>query len=289
MQIKKDIDTTKLTTMHVPGSAKYYLKANSPDDVKTGIKFAENHHIPYCIIGNGSKILFKDEHYKGLIIHNSIDKIVRHGKILQASSGVKLPRLVYYCARNSIAGFEWAADIPGTVGGAIYMNAGAFGSTISDNLIEVKVMDLSSGELKKYKKNQLKFRYRYSSFQENNRLFILEASFQVAKGSKKIIAKKIQTYHRYRLETQPIDCHTLGSIFKRTVFNGKEVSAGLLLEKTGCKKIKIGGAEVSQKHANFIINRGEATAKDILSLISAMRTSVKNKLGVNLELEIRII
>jgi UDP-N-acetylmuramate dehydrogenase len=169
------------------------------------------------------------------------------------------------------------------------MNAGAFGSTISNNLIEVKVMDLSSGELKKYKKNQLKFRHRYSSFQENNRLFILEASFQVAQGSKKVIVEKMRTCRKYRLETQPIDCYTLGSVFKRTIFNGEEVSAGLLLEKAGCKKMKVGEAEVSQKHANFIINREKATTKDILSLISRMKKSVKNKFGVDLELEIRII
>jgi len=290
MQIKRNINTTNFTTMHVRGSAEYYLKADSLDDIKTGIKFAKNHRIPYCIIGNGSKVFFRKSHYEGIIIHNLIDYLIYKKEVLKAGSGVKLPILANFCLEKSIIGFEWTADIPGTVGGAIYMNAGALGATIADNLIEVTTLDLKKNIIKVHPKKNLSFAYRYSPFQDEKRNeFIAEATFKAQKGEREKIIRKTEENKKYRLETQPIGSFTLGSVFKRVKYKGEEVFPGLLLEKAGCKKMRIGDAEVSQKHANFIINRGNASTKDILKLISIMKKSVKNKFCIDLELEIRII
>lgn len=289
MKIKENVETITLTTLKISGSAKYYLRARSIKDVLYGVNFAKKHKLPYLILGNGSKVLFRKNYY-GLVIQNSIDLIRYKKNILKVASGYKLPLLASFCFKNSITGFEWAINVPGTVGGAIFMNAGAFGTTISDVLIEVTVLETKSGKIKKYLKENLKFDHRYSSFQDKKKNeIILEATFKAQKGDKQEIIHKMEEYKKYRLETQPIGKATLGSIFKKTVWKGKETPAGYLLEKAGCKGLRIGNAQISQKHANFIINKGNATASDILDLISLVKKKVKEKFDIELELEIRII
>jgi UDP-N-acetylmuramate dehydrogenase len=291
MRIRKNVDITNLTTMRIKGLARYYLEAGSIDNVKRGVRFAKIHKIPYYIMGNGSKILFRSPKYRGLLIHNKIVNISYgdNKKFLRVGSGVTLSWFVAWCKKELIKTFEWADGIPGTIGGAVYMNAGAFGSEISDNLLEVITLDLNTGRLKKYKKCQLVFDHRHSSFQKEKRAnFILEASFKTSKGNKKKITRKIKMYRQHRRAAHPV-APSLGSVFKKAFYKGEWVPAGFLLDKAGCKELKNGRAEVSQKHANFIVNKGGARSSDVLKLIRLMKIKVREKFGVRLKLEIQIV
>lgn len=288
MKILSNIDITNLSTLKIKQMTKYYLRATSLRHVKMGLRFATINQIPYYIIGNGSKVLFKKTPFNGIIIHNSINKISIKNNLLTVESGTKLPHLACWCAENSLKGFEWAEGIPGTVGGAIYMNAGAFGSTTSDRLVKVKTLDSVSLKVNFYEKNQFTFKHRYSSFQRK-REFITEGIFQVDPCPKKEILEIMKRNREYRQSTQPTNYPTLGSTFKQVWYKGKMVSAGFLIDRAGCKNLIIGGAEISEKHANFIVNKRGATSKDVLKLIEIVKNRVKSKFGVNLKLEIRIV
>lgn len=287
-KIQKNIDTTSLTTMRMKSKADFYLKAENIGDIKNGIEFSKTKKISFCIIGNGSNILFKNKIYKGLIIQIAFNAISLENKILRVDAGVKLPVLANFCQKNKIAGFEWLAQIPGTLGGAIFMNAGAFGKNISDNLLKVQILNPAKGKTKAYKESDLEFDYRHSSLQEKNQV-ILRAWFKTKTTHKKKICQKTQEYFAYRKSHHPIDKFTLGSTFKNPVINGIKKSAGELLDQAGCKKMRINDAQVSDMHANFIINNENATSQDVLQLIKLMREKVKEKFNIDLELEIRII
>lgn len=289
MKIKTNKNITSLTTLRILCKADFYLKAESVQDIKTGIKFAKEKKIKFFILGNGSNVLFKNDYYNGLIIHIAFASLSVQNSILQADAGVKLPVLANFCQKNKITGFEWLAHIPGSVGGAIYMNANAFGFCIADNLIKVKVLNSKTGKIMNLDKSKLKFEYKNSVFQKKNELIILSAEFKVQQDKLEKIQKKIKEYFEYRKINQPMSYPTLGCTFKNLVINGEKKSAGLLLDQAGCKGMKIGGAEVSNIHANFIINNGTAKAQDILKLIKIMRKKVKEKFNIDLELEIRVV
>lgn len=281
--IKKNIDITNLTTLRIPSIAKYYAQAKSAKKIINALDFAKKNNLDYCVIGNGSKILFKNKTYNGIIIHNLTNFIKYKNNILQVASGVKLSVLANFCLKKLITGFEWLGDIPGTVGGAVFMNAGAFESDISDILVKVTALDTRSNKIKIYLKKDIKFNHRYSSFQDKKKHeIILEASFNALKAKKREIIKKMHEYRKYRAQTQPIGKYTLGSTFK----NPEKASAGFLLDKAGCRGMRVGHAEISKKHANFIINKQKASSRDILKLISQVKKIVNKKFGINLELEI---
>jgi len=287
-KIQKNIDTTLLTTLRISGKACFYLKAGNAEDIKAGIRFAKKANIPFCIIGNGSNILFKEKNYKGLIIQIALNNINLENKILRIDAGVKLPELAQFCQNQGIIGFEWLAHVPGTLGGALYMNAGAFKHNISDNLLKVQILNPKNNKIVYCKKCKLKFSYRHSSLQEKNQI-ILCAWFKAKKTNKKNISKKIKEYFEYRQIHHPMDKPTLGSTFKNPIENGEKKSAGLLLDQADCKGMRINGAQVSKKHANFIVNNGNASAQDILKLIDLMKKKVKDKFNIDLELEIKVI
>tara|TARA_Y100000310_G_C20698649_1_gene827640 strand:+ start:3975 stop:4880 length:906 start_codon:yes stop_codon:yes gene_type:complete len=301
MKIQKNKNITNLTTLRIKSKADFYLKAESVNHIKYGIKFAKEKKIKFFILGNGSNVLFKNDYYKGLIIHIISNNLKLENNILQAGAGVKLPVLSSFCVKNKITGFEYLTHIPGTIGGAICMNAGAFGSSISDNLIKIKVLNAKTEKIISINKSELDFKYKYSIFQNKSELIILRACFKIKKETLEKIQEKTKEYLEHRKARQPFGKPTLGCTFKNLVIskacnfrsaqiiNNKKKSAGEFLDKAGCKNIKSGDAEVSNLHANFIINRGNAKSCDILKLVEIMKKKVKNKFNIDLELEIRVV
>ena len=243
--------------------------------------------IPLTIIGNGSNLLVSDEGIKGIVLKIEIEKIcqdIENGIILlTVGSGIKLGALAQKCLKEEIAGFEFASGIPGTMGGAIRMNAGAHGSEMKDIVKTVKYMT-RDGEIHTITNEQAKFEYRKSLFTEKDYI-ILEAELQFKKGKVEEIKEKMTEYATYRKEKQPIEYPSAGSTFKR----GTDFITAKLIDECGLKGYQIGGAQISEKHAGFIINKSNATAQDVINLMEYTKEQVYKKFGKKIEQEIEII
>lgn len=291
MNIQKDISLVEHTTFKIGGRAEYFLLAKTKKDIIDGIEFTKRNNLPFFIIGAGSNVLAHDEGYRGLVIKIQNSKIsalsgsASGGKI-QADAGVKLQDLVNFCARNSLAGIEWMAGIPGTVGGAVYGNARAFEGKTEDNIQEVEALDARTGEIKIFKKSDCGFSEKQSVFKENKNLIVISAVFNLKKGNKKEIEKTIKEHLAQRKERHPLNYPSAGSVFVNRP--GKEPSS-MIIERAGLKGRRVGGAQVSEKHCGFIVNLGKATSKDVLDLIKIIKKEVKDKLNISLEEEIQII
>jgi len=246
---------------------------------------AKKSNLPFFILGGGSNILVSDKGYNGLVIKIKNQKSkIKNNRIL-AEAGLALNRLVELSLKNNLTGMEWAVGIPGTIGGAIYGNAGAFKKSMKDLIKEVEVFDTKDEKIKIFKNKDCKFGYRDSIFKKKKNLIILSASLQLKKGKKMKIKEKIKRYLNYRKETQPLNFPSAGSIFK----NPKNFYAGFLIEKCGLKGKRIGNAKISEKHANFIVNLGNGKAKDVKKLIKLIKKKVKNKFKIELEEEIQYL
>lgn len=238
------------------------------------------------ILGGGSNVLFPDEGYDGLVIKDECCDYIVEKDVISAQSGVVLDKLVDIAVEHSLTGFEFAAGIPGNVGGAIYGNAGAFGDCIADIMKSAIVYSNEDG-VKVVDSDYFEFAYRHSRL-KNKQELILSASFKLSSGQKLDIADKINKHRRLRLLKHPIEEGCAGSVFKN-IKQPKLLPAGKLLEKAGAKGMKIGGAEVYEKHCNIIINRGGAKAADVCKLAALMREKVYNKFNIKLEYELLIL
>ncbi len=295
MKIKENILLAKYTTFKIGGGAKYFLVAKTKEDLIEGVKFARQKHLPFFVLGGGSNLLVSDEGFEGLIIKlHSLDQPKIHispllrssGLIsLKVEAGIQLKKVVEFCVKNGLTGLEWAAGIPGTVGGAIYGNAAAFGKSMADIVEKIEVFDASESRIKNYGVIECKFGYKESIFKKNKNLIILSCIISLKKGNKKEIKEKIKYFLDYRERHHPLNLPSAGSVFK----NPPGISAGELIEKCGLKGKRIGDAQVSQKHANFIVNLGKARAEDILKLINLIKEEVKKKFGIVLEEEIQYL
>ncbi len=254
--IQKNVPLKKYTTFQIGGRAKYFFVAKNKDDAIRAVLWAEKNKIPFFILGGGSNLLVADRGYKGLVI--------RTGKSLSL-----------YVSK----GLEWAVGIPGTIEGAVYGNAGSFKKSMKDIVERVEVFNTETKKITIFKNKDCKFAYRESIFKRNKNLIILSVKIKLKKSS----PRKIKEYANYKKETQPLNFPSAGSVFK----NPKGYFAGELIEKCGLKGKKIGNAKISEKHANFIVNLGNARAEDVIKLINLVKKSVKNKFGKNLEEEIQ--
>ena len=288
IQLKSDINLKNYTTIKVGGVTEYFYEPNQISELFNLINWAKSKSYDCRIIGAGSNLLIKDIYLKGLTICTKKMKTIKINPqtgYVFAECGVMLPTLANLLAKNSCMGGEWTVGIPGTIGGALFMNAGCGNSSISDNLYSVQVMDKKSQEIYEIEKEDLSFRYRFSSFQKNN-LLILSAKFYFEPaGDLKSIIKKTQTNLKKRIESQPYHLPSFGSVFKNPTTN----YAGKLIEETGLKGLKYGGAEISRMHANFIVNSSSATSDDILNLINIVQKKVIQKKGIMLYPEVRMI
>jgi len=285
LNVKTCVPLAPHTTFHIGGPAKYFYEAKSTEDIVKAVKTARELDIPYFILGGGSNILVSDRSFEGLVIKIQNTKYkIQNTKIL-ADAGVKLSKLVDLALKNNLSGLEWAAGIPGTIGGAVRGNAGAFGSSMSDTIKLIKI--LSNGDIKQLSKEEAEFGYRDSIFKHNKDI-ILSVELQLKKDDKNEIKKRVKKYLTHRKKTQPIEEYSAGCIFKniRTKLNKP---AAQLIEEADLKGKQIGGAMVSKKHANFIINTGKAKAEDVVILIGLIKAKIRNKFGIQLQEEIEYI
>lgn len=275
---------SKHTSYGIGGPAKAYVKPKDEVDLANILKFASKHKISTFFIGSGSNILVSDDGIDGIVITlgKSLKKLIIKGTSVYCQSGVMLGKFVKECISRNLSGVESLIGVPGTVGGAIIMNAGAFGSEISNYLKKVTVMTMS-GQLKSYKVDDIHFSYRNSSFQNNE--ILISAEFELIQSDKKSVVEKKSIASGGRKKSQPLKYRSAGSIFK----NPDEGAAGFYIDKAGLKGSKSGDAEISPIHANFFVNHGSAKASDIVELIRLARKTVKEKFGIMLELEIKTL
>ncbi|MBQ5320682.1 MAG: UDP-N-acetylmuramate dehydrogenase [Oscillospiraceae bacterium] len=273
------------TSFKVGGRAKYFVMPDTEEKLSQLLCYLNSSKEQFFFLGNGSNVLALDEGFDGVIIKLSgeFENLKTEENGIIAGSAVSLKKLTISAKENSFTGLEFAYGIPGTVGGAVYMNAGAYGGEIKDVVAEVRAMDMN-GNVKMFSDSELKLSYRKSVFQENN-MIIISARFLLEKGNKEEIAEKMNTLLNKRKEKQPLEYPSAGSTFKRP----EGYFAAALIEECSLKGESVGGAEVSEKHSGFIINKGSATAADILALIEKVKAVVLEKKGVKLETEIEIL
>ena len=286
-KIKIDEDMSKHTSFKIGGPADIFIKATELNDVKNTIKVTTNNNIPLYVLGNGINILVKDKGIRGIILKIGLKEFNIEYKnedvFVKVGSGVQLGFLAHKLLNESIEGFEEFAGIPGTIGGAIRMNAGAHGKEMKDIVLETKYIDLN-GNIKTITNAEHQFEYRNSLFSKE-KYIILETTLKLKKGIKENIESKMKEYTTYRKEKQPIEFPSAGSTFKR----GEDFITSQLIDECGLKGYKIGGAEVSNKHAGFIINTGDATADDVIKLTEYVKQKVYDKFKKKINLEIEII
>lgn len=283
IRVSENEPMSKHTTFKIGGPAKLFIEIKSTDAAIKAFGIFDSFGIRPTIIGNGSNLLFPDEVFDGVVVKLSCNNIFIEGNVLRADAGALLSVASVTAQRNSLSGLEFAQGIPGSVGGALVMNAGAYGSEISDIL--VKSTFLKSGKVFDLTLNQHEFSYRESFYKKNPDCFILSAEFELRRGKAERIAADMKELANRRREKQPLEFPSAGSVFKRPVGH----FAGALIEQCNLKGFSIGGAEVSEKHAGFIINRGGATADDVKKLISHIQETVLKETGVSLECEVCIL
>lgn len=294
--ILKEESMKKHTSFKIGGNADFFVKAKSVEDVKFVIDLCKKNNIPLTIIGNGSNILVKDEGIRGIVLKIDIDKFEINEKIpeelrknnnsviITVGAGVLLGKLAFQLLKKSISGFEFASGIPGTIGGAVRMNAGAYGSEFKDIVIETMCMD-NNGNIIKLDNKKQKFEYRKSIFKDN-KYIILETKLLLEKvDDNSKIKEKMDEYKKSRMEKQPIEFPSAGSTFKR----GSDFITAKLIDECDLKGYSIGDAQVSEKHAGFVINRGNASFEDVFKLIKFIQKNVKEKFGKDIELEVEIV
>lgn len=282
--IKFNEPMKKYTTFKIGGPAECLIKIKNMDDLLKIMKFSKDNNVDITIIGNGSNVLVSDKGIKGIVLLNRLEGIsINENAEITIGSGTKMTAIAMKMLQNEITGFEELSGIPGTIGGAVVMNAGAHGKEIKDILKSIKCMN-KKGEVIELKNEDLEFGYR-TSLLKNKEYIILEVSLLLARGKKDDIQTKMNEYMNYRKEKQPIEYPSAGSTFKR----GNDYITAKLIEEAGLKGYKIGGAEVSIKHSGFVINTGDATAKDVLELVKYIKKEIKEKFDKEIELEIEFI
>ena len=281
----KNEPMAKHTSYGIGGPAQAYITPSDQNDLKQILIFAKDNKINTFFAGSGSNLLVADEGFQGIVITlgKSFTKLSIDGNHLEAEVGVMLGKIVKETIKRNLTGMESMIGVPGTLGGALIMNAGAFGGEISNCLDIIKVM-LMNGETKIYQKDDIDFSYRNSTFPKDE--ILLSASFNLIEKSADEIQYDRAKASKGRKDTQPLRFRSAGSVFK----NPKtDLAAGYLIDKAGLKGSRIGDAEISTKHANFFINHGKAKAKDVVDLILLAKKTVLEKFDVNLELEIKTL
>ena len=278
---------SKHTSFKIGGMADIFVNVKKEDDVKKVLEYSDENQIPLTIIGNGSNLLVKDGGIRGIVLRVDIEEFYLEKKdeeyIVTVGAGVKNGYVAQKLLIEEIEGFEFAAGIPGSIGGAIRMNAGAHGGEMKNIVLETKCID-KKGNIKILSNEEQKFEYRNSIF-STNEYIILSTKLRLNKGIYKEIKSKMDEYSVWRKEHQPLEYPSAGSTFKR----GEDFITAKLIDECGLKGYNIGGAEVSTKHAGFVVNKGDAKAKDVLNLTKYISQMISEKLGKKVELEVQVI
>lgn len=273
----------KHTTFRVGGNADYFVIPRTIEEVKDVMVLCQKENLPYYILGNGSNLLVGDKGYRGVIIqiYKEMNDITVDGDKICAQAGALLSKVGSVALEASLTGFEFAAGIPGAVGGAVVMNAGAYGGEMKDILINATVLT-GDGTVLKLKNEELELGYRTSVIAKKNYI-VLEAEYQLKKGDKTEIRAKMDELKIQRVTKQPLEFASAGSTFKRP----EGYFAGKLIQDAGLRGFQVGGAQVSEKHCGFVINKGDATASDIVELMKQVSEKVFQEFGVTLEPEVK--
>lgn len=284
-EIKNDELMKFHTTWKIGGMTDFFCIPTNQDNLKNVILFTLEHELPIYIIGNGSNILVPDDGIRGLVVKiaGTLDKIEYSDKMIKVGAGAFLPYLVKKTVEKELSGLEFASHIPGTLGGAIMNNASFGGESMADIVHKISLIDFK-GNFQELDRNQFAFFYRGIHL-DIKEYILLSVSIELVKGHQEQIISKIKNFYNRRKISQPIEFLTAGCIFK----NPRVKSAGYLIEQSGAKGLRVGDAQVSEKHANFIINCGKATSKDILQLIEEVEKRVEKSFGIKLEREINMI
>ncbi|HEY4527498.1 MAG TPA: UDP-N-acetylmuramate dehydrogenase [Candidatus Paceibacterota bacterium] len=328
MEMKENVSLKPFTVFQVGGPARFFTETHSKEEVIEALRWAKEKKIPSFILGLGSNILVSDQGFPGLVIKISGGKVSRDGDLITAEAGAKMAEVVNFSLQNGLVGFEWAIGVPGTIGGSVRGNAGCFGSEMKDVVMSVGAFNTGSRENVELDNSDCQFGYRHSIFKKRPELIVLgavlklkpgdvgEARRKIARASKARVSLVAEPADREffnpggHIAPQEIGRPTVGCAFKNVLWSRKDVDkeylisrfpkfkvfeanpglpTGFLIEEAGLKGVEIGGAMVSEKHANFIINTGNATAEDIVMLIGLIKERVHRKLDVFLEEEIQYV
>lgn len=305
-KIRKNVSLKNYSTYKIGGPAKYFFVAKNKDGLIKALKISKKLKVPCFVLGGGSNILFSDKGFQGLVIkvENKGIKLLNNNTIL-AGAGVELSKAVWLSAKRSLKGIEWAGGLPGTLGGAVRGNAGAFGGEIKDSILKVEALD-KNFNFKKLSNKQCQFSYRSSIFKKRN-WTVLSATIKLKKGDKKNIQSVSQSRIKYRKERHPWEYPNAGSIFKNCAlseFSPKLkksllgvvkndpfpiIPTAYLIAESGLKGVKFGKAQISEKHPNFIVNLGGAKAQDVLKLIDLVKQKIKKIYNIKLKTEVQFV
>ena len=276
---------TKHTSFHIGGPAELMAQPQSEAELQSLLLKAAEAAVPVTLVGNGSNLLVRDKGIRGLVIKlgSMLRDIKVSGNVLTFGSGVSLAQASKKAAELGLSGMEFAVGIPGSIGGAVYMNAGAYDGEMSKVVKSVRVMD-AAGEVSELSAGELDFGYRHSALQGSSKI-VTSVTVELAAGNKQAIAEKMADFSNRRITKQPLELPSAGSMFKRP----PGYFAGTLIDQTGLKGYTVGGAQVSTKHAGFVVNIGGATAADVLQLISDVQAKVFAAHGVHLEPEVLVL
>jgi len=272
----------RFTTFRIGGEADYLVEPADSDDLLSMVKYCNSKSMPFYVMGNGSNILISDEGIRGVVINleTGFNYIRNEDGVIVSGAGAKLAKFVDFCIQNNLSGVEMIAGIPATVGGALIMNAGCYGGEMSTYVTEVTV--IRSEKILNLSKEACGFVYRNSNLKDT---VIMQAKFKLPAGDKDELLKLRKEFLLKRNESQPVEIPNAGCIFK----NPKGTHAAVLIEECGLKGMSVGGAMVSPKHANFIVNNGAATANDVLELVRKIQKTVKDTKGIELNLEVKLV
>lgn len=276
---------SKHTTFKIGGTADIFVKLRSTEQIERLINLCNEKNVPIKVIGNGSNILVKDNGVRGIVAKictNSYEFLDE--ETIRVDAGMLNVKVSMILVEHSLTGFEFASGIPGTIGGAVKMNAGAYGSQMSDVVVKTKYIDLKDMQIKEINNAEQKFEYRKSLFSTTPSI-IIDTTLRLKKAEKEEIQEKISKNNESRKTKQPIENPSAGSTFKR----GKDFITAQLIDECGLKGYTVGGAQVSTKHAGFIVNTGNATASDVIKLVEIIKQKVQEKFNKDIDLEIEII
>ncbi len=279
----RDEPLAKHTSLHIGGPAEYYIRVRSERDLVETVRVAREHELPVFVLGAGTNLLVADAGIRGVVLHNDWSEATVEGDVVTASSGTPLAHVAAVAARAGLEGLEWMATVPGTVGGAVHGNAGAFGKETKDDLVDAELMDLN-GHVWTATNADLAFAYRTSALQGTPTI-VVRARFRGTRGDRAHAVQRIKEIANERMSKQPLAQPNTGSIFR----NPPGDHAGRLIEAAGLKGATEGGAMVSTKHANFIVNIGDASAWDVRRLMERCQRAVKEKFGIDLRAEVELV
>ncbi len=283
--VHTDEPMSRHTTFRIGGNADYFVKPGNADEVAAVIAVCREYSIPYFILGNGSNLLVSDDGYRGMIINimDNMDSVTVDGRIITAQAGALLVRVSVMARDNALTGLEFASGIPGTIGGAVYMNAGAYGGEMKNVVKTVRAID-EYGRIYELDSEKMDFSYRHSIVEER-KLIVLEVTLELEHGSREAINDRMKELAEARRSKQPLEYPSAGSTFKRP----EGYFAGKLIMDAGLRGYSVGGAQVAEKHCGFVINKGGATASDVVELIRDVQHDVDDKFGVTLEPEVKML